>query len=171
MRWHLLPLALLGAVALPTGAGAASTARAAVGGVVAVSVKLEGQPVGWSASGIVVTGSGEVLTTNDVIRGATSISVTDADNGRTYAATVVGYDETADVAVLKLREASGLRSAALGNSALAKAGQPVTAYGSLGFGAAPLLAAHGQMPASAAGLRRGEHGWKPRSRDLPGHVG
>jgi len=108
-------------------------------------VRVEGQTLGWSASGIVLTSSGSVLTTNDVIRGAATIRVTDSDNGRTYTATVAGYDETADVAVLKLEGASGLSTAPLGNSALAKAGEPATAYASLGFRGAPLLSARGRI--------------------------
>lgn len=136
--------ALLVAAAVPA-AGTASPAAPALRGVVAISVGVEGRAAGWTASGIVLTSSGEVLTTNDVIRGATSIRVTDGDNGRTYAATVRGYDVTADVAVLQLHGASGLPTAPLGNSALAKAGQPVTAYACLGLRGAALLAAHGKI--------------------------
>ena len=40
-----------------------------------------------------LTSNGEILTNNHVIDGATSISVTDIGNGKTYNATVVGYDE------------------------------------------------------------------------------
>ena len=39
-----------------------------------------------------LTSNGEILTNNHVIDGATSISVTDVGNGKTYKATVVGYD-------------------------------------------------------------------------------
>jgi S1-C subfamily serine protease len=55
----------------------------------------------------VLTSSGEVLTNNHVIEGATSIKVTDAGNGRTYPATVVGYDSSGDIAVLQLQEHPG----------------------------------------------------------------
>ena len=41
-----------------------------------------------------LTSNGEILTNNHVIDGATSISVTDIGNGKTYTATVVGYDRT-----------------------------------------------------------------------------
>ena len=44
-------------------------------------------------TGIVLTSNGEILTNNHVINGATSVSVTDIGNGKTYKATVVGYDE------------------------------------------------------------------------------
>ena len=51
---------------------------------------------------MVLTSNGEVLTNNHVIDGATSISVTDVGNGKTYQAHVVGYDRTGDVAVVQL---------------------------------------------------------------------
>jgi S1-C subfamily serine protease len=143
MKWRLLIVGVALVVALPV--ATVSGAGLALRGVVAISVTVEGQPVGWSASGIVLTGSGEVLTTNDVIRDAASITVSDGDSGRAYSATVIGYDETADIAVLKLRGAFGLPTAPLGNSALAKAGEAVTAYGSLGLRGGPLLAAHGEI--------------------------
>ena len=63
-----------------------------------------------AGTGIVLTSDGEVLTNNHVIDGATSIKVTDVANGRTYTATVVGYDAKDDLAVLRIRHASGLRT-------------------------------------------------------------
>ena len=55
-----------------------------------------------AGTGMVLTSTGEVLTNNHVIDGATSIKATDVGNGRTYTAKVVGYDKTHDVAVLQL---------------------------------------------------------------------
>ena len=63
-----------------------------------------------AGTGIVLTSTGEVLTNNHVIDGATSISVTDVGNGRVYPATIVGYDRSADVAVIQLQGASGPES-------------------------------------------------------------
>jgi S1-C subfamily serine protease len=80
-----------------------------------------------------------------VIRGASSIRVYDSDNGRAYTATVLGYDVTADVAVLRLTRAAGLPTAPLGNSADVQAGQAVTACASLGIRGAPLLSARGRI--------------------------
>jgi S1-C subfamily serine protease len=85
-----------------------------------------------AGTGIVLTSTGEVLTNNHVIEGATSIKVTDVGNGRTYTATVVGYDTKDDIAVLQLRHASGLKTAALGNSSTVKAGDRVVAIGNAG---------------------------------------
>ena len=57
-----------------------------------------------AGTGIVLTSSGEVLTNNHVIRGATSIRVTDVAAGRTYSATVAGYSISKDVALLEAAE-------------------------------------------------------------------
>lgn len=85
-----------------------------------------------AGTGIVLTPTGEILTNNHVIEGATSITVTDVGNGRSYRAKVVGYDERADVAVLQLRGASGLAAARLGDAAGVQAGQRVVALGNAG---------------------------------------
>jgi S1-C subfamily serine protease len=82
-----------------------------------------------AGTGMVLTSTGEVLTNNHVIDGATSISVTDIGNGRTYKASVVGYDKTQDVAVLQLQDASGLTTVSLGDSGTVSTGQSVVAIG------------------------------------------
>ncbi len=97
-----------------------------------------------SATGMVLTPSGEVLTNNHVVNGATSITATDIGNGRTYQARVVGYDRTHDVAVLQLQGASGLRTVAPGASSRLAPGARVTAIGNAG-GA-------GGTPKASAGL-------------------
>ena len=81
---------------------------------------------------MVLTPSGEVLTNNHVIRGAAAIQVRVPQTGHTYSATVLGYDVTDDVALLKLRGASGLRTIPLGTSANLKIGQRVSAIGNAG---------------------------------------
>jgi S1-C subfamily serine protease len=83
-------------------------------------------------TGIVLTSTGEILTNNHVINGATSVSVTDIANGKTYKATVVGYDESQDVAVLQLSGASGLTVANTGNSGTVAVGNSVVALGNAG---------------------------------------
>jgi S1-C subfamily serine protease len=101
------------------------------------------QNASGAGTGIVLTSTGEVLTNNHVIDGATSTTVTDVGNGKTYRATVVGYDSTHDIAVLQLQGASGLRTAALGDSSTTKVGQPVVAVGNAG--------GTGGTPSSAGG--------------------
>lgn len=85
-----------------------------------------------AGTGIVLTSTGEVLTNNHVIEGATSIDVTDIGNGQKYTATAVGYDATADVAVLQLQGASSLTTPSLGDSATVQAGDRVVALGNAG---------------------------------------
>ena len=101
-------------------------------GVVDVIASLGYQRLDTLGTGMVVDGSGEVLTNNHVIRGATSIRVTNLADGRTYPAAVVGYDVSADVAVLKLEHAPGLQAIPIGRSATAKPGDAVTAIGNAG---------------------------------------
>ena len=81
-----------------------------------------------AGTGMVLTSSGEVLTNNHVIRGATQIKARDVGNGRTYTAKVVGYDETDDVAVIQLQGASGLQTVST-SSAGVSVGQKVVALG------------------------------------------
>jgi S1-C subfamily serine protease len=100
-----------------------------------------------AGTGIVLSANGLILTNNHVINGATSIKVTDIGNGKTYTATVVGYDATQDVAVLQLQGASGLTVASLGNSSTVQTGNNVVALGNAGGkGGTPSVAA-GQVTA------------------------
>ena len=93
-----------------------------------------------AGTGMVLTSTGEVLTNNHVIDGATSVKVRDIGNGRTYTAKVVGYNKTKDVAVLQLQNASGLQTVSL-SSAGVQAGQKVVAVGNaLGKGGTPSVA-------------------------------
>ncbi|HEY6792396.1 MAG TPA: trypsin-like peptidase domain-containing protein [Trebonia sp.] len=80
-------------------------------------------------TGIVLSSDGLILTNNHVINGATSITVTDIGNGKTYKATVVGYDESHDIAVLRAASASGLTVASFGNSSTTAVGNTVVALG------------------------------------------
>ena len=106
-------------------------------GLVDVVTTLGYQSGKAAGTGMVLTSTGEVLTNNHVIDGATSIKATDVGNGRTYTAKVVGYDKTHDVAVLQLQNASGLQTVTL-SSAGAQSGQKVVALGNaLGKGGTP----------------------------------
>jgi S1-C subfamily serine protease len=92
-------------------------------------------------TGIVLTSNGEVLTNNHVIEGATSVKVIDIGNGKTYTATIVGYDASHDVAVIQLQNASGLTTASLGDSSSVQTGDSVTALGNAqGKGGTPAVA-------------------------------
>jgi S1-C subfamily serine protease len=99
--------------------------------LVDVNVIFNYQDSGGAGTGIVLTSNGLVLTNNHVIDEATKISVTDVGNGKTYPATVLGYDKTHDVALLKLQGASGLQTAKLDFSG-GSVGQAVVAIGNAG---------------------------------------
>jgi S1-C subfamily serine protease len=101
-------------------------------GVVDVVSTLGFQNGTAAGTGIVLTSTGEILTNNHVISGATSIKVRDVGNGRTYTASVVGYSQAKDLAVLQLKGASGLTTATLGNSSHVKVGDKVVAIGNAG---------------------------------------
>ena len=83
-----------------------------------------------AGTGIVIDPNGVVLTNNHVIAGATDIGAFDVGNGQTYAVDVIGYDHTADVAVLQLRGAAGLPTAAIGGGVAV--GDPIVALGNAG---------------------------------------
>jgi S1-C subfamily serine protease len=65
-----------------------------------------------AGTGMVLTSSGEVLTNNHVINGATRIRAEVGITGKTYTAKVVGYDAADDVALIKLDNASGMKTIA-----------------------------------------------------------
>ncbi len=101
-------------------------------GLVDINTTLGYQQEQAAGTGIVLSSNGVILTNNHVIDGATSISVTDVGNQKTYTASVVGYDRTRDIAVLQLHNASGLQTATLGNSSNASVGEDVVGIGNAG---------------------------------------
>lgn len=119
-----------GSSSTTTTTGPAATAAQKVG-VVTITTTLGYENGSAAGTGIVLTSSGEILTNNHVISGATAIKVTDETTDTTYTATVVGTDATDDIAVLQLEDASGLRIATLASSA-ASTGDDVTAVGNAG---------------------------------------
>jgi serine protease Do len=79
-------------------------------------------------SGIIVSADGYILTNNHVVNGADDVKVSIGESPTKYDAKVVGTDELADLAVLKI-EARGLHPATLGNSEQLKVGDVVFAIG------------------------------------------
>ena len=100
--------------------------------VVDVNTVLGYQNARAAGTGIVIKSSGIVLTNNHVVSGATTISVTEVTDGRTFSATVIGYDRSDDIAVLQLAGASGLPTATLADSSSVGVGDPVVAIGNAG---------------------------------------
>jgi S1-C subfamily serine protease len=107
-------------------------------GIVDVSTTLGLEQASAAGTGIVISGSGLVMTNNHVIRGATSIRVRVVTTGKSYTAKVLGYSVPGDIALLKLQNASGLTTAPLGRSSTVHVGDHVTAVGNAGgVGGAP----------------------------------
>jgi S1-C subfamily serine protease len=94
-----------------------------------------------AGTGMILTGSGEVLTNNHVIEGATHFKVVDVTSHHTYPATVVGYSVSRDIAVLQLAHASGLRTIKRGGAVPLHVGMPIVARGNAqGRGGRPKVA-------------------------------
>ena len=80
-----------------------------------------------AGSGFIVSSNGYIVTNYHVIEGANTIKVTTND-GKEYTATVRGYDESNDIAVLKIK-ATGLKAVTLGSSSKANVGDSVVTIG------------------------------------------
>lgn len=78
-------------------------------------------------SGMIVSKNGDIITNWHVIKDAIEVTV-QLDDGRTLAAKFVGFDEQADIAILKI-QAENLTPISFGNSDLVKVGQTVVAVG------------------------------------------
>ena len=113
-------------------ANAASIASRVAPGLVDVNITVDYGQARAAGTGMVLTPDGEVLTNNHVINGATSISVTDVGNGKTYRARVAGYDPGKDVAVLQLSGAANLQTVTIDRSPNVSAGTKVVGIGNAG---------------------------------------
>jgi S1-C subfamily serine protease len=134
-------------------AGAARTTRPATAaeevGVVDITSVLDYGSAEAAGTGVVLTPSGEILTNNHVIDGATKITATVVATGRSYAAAVVGTDPGDDVAVLRLSGAAGLPTARIADAAQVAVGDAVTAVGNAGGKGGIPTAASGHVVALA----------------------
>jgi S1-C subfamily serine protease len=129
------------AIAAPSSQAAAAQSK----GVVLIDTVLRYAGARGAGTGVLLTSSGQIMTNYHVIEGTTSITVTVASTGTTYAATVVGHDQTRDVALLQLEAASGLDTVAVDHDPVA-VGDRVTAVGNAG-GTGSLTAADGRVTA------------------------
>ena len=114
-------------------------------GVVLIDTVLRYAGARGAGTGVVLTSSGQIMTNYHVVEGTTSITVTVASTGTTYPATVVGHDQTHDVALLQLKDATGLDTVAVDRDPVA-VGDQVTAVGNAG-GTGSLTAADGNVTA------------------------
>jgi S1-C subfamily serine protease len=141
-RLLLAVLATLAPAVAASPAGAAGHAspgvRSANVGIVDIYTTLGYEHGVAAGTGMILSRSGEVLTNNHVIRGATHFQVVDVTTKKRYPATVVGYSVSHDIAVLQLSHASRLQTIKLGNGVRVRVGQTVVARGNAqGRGGAP----------------------------------
>ncbi|UKY52032.1 S1C family serine protease [Streptomyces inhibens] len=110
-----------------SGSGVSGVAKAVSPAIVEIKARTTGgQSTG---SGVVITGSGEIITNNHVVSGATTVTVTFSDGSR-KTAEVMGTDPDKDLALIKVRGAKGLTAASLGDSDKIAVGDQVVAIGS-----------------------------------------
>jgi S1-C subfamily serine protease len=122
-----------------------------------------------AGTGMIINSDGLVLTNNHVIAGATKITATAVATGTTYPATVIGYDKTGDIALIKLRGATGLPSVPVGNSAAVKAGQPVVALGNAD-GQGTAIPAAGKVTALNQTITASDQGGTAATETLHGMI-
>ncbi|MEV8408633.1 trypsin-like peptidase domain-containing protein [Streptomyces niveus] len=118
-----------------TGTTVSQSSKGTVAGVAAavspaiVEIQAASNSGQSTGSGVVITSDGEIITNNHVIAGAQTVKV-QLSTGKAYTADVVGTSPDKDLALIKLQGASGLKTAALGNSDNVKVGDEVVAIGS-----------------------------------------
>ena len=121
-----------------------------------------------AGTGMILTADGQVLTNYHVVAGSDKVSVTVADSGNTYTATVVGFDQARDVALLQLKNASGLTTVTVDNDQVA-VGDAVAAVGNAS-GGGELVKAAGKVTATDQSLTVSSDSPWGSSEDLSGLV-
>jgi S1-C subfamily serine protease len=138
-------------------------------GVVLVNTALQYNSERAAGTGMVINSDGLVLTNNHVIEDSTSITVTVPATGKTYPATVLGYDKTGDVALIRLQGASGLATVPVGNASALKVGEAVVALGNAG-GQNSIATAAGQVTALDQTITASDEAGSTTSETLHGMI-
>jgi S1-C subfamily serine protease len=113
---------------------------------------------------MIITSNGEVVTNNHVIElftGTSGGTITVTEYGQTKAdpATLIGYDATKDVALLKINNASNLPTVTFGSSAKTQVGDAVVAIGNaLGLAAGTPTVTQGIVSALGRSVTAGGTG-------------
>lgn len=121
-----------------------------------------------AGTGMVLTADGKVLTNYHVVAGSEKVAVTVADTGETYSATVLGFDQTRDVALLQLKNASGLDTVTIDTDAV-NTGDQIAAVGNAS-GGGKLIKAGGQVTATDQNLTVSSESPWGNSEDLTGLI-
>ena len=138
-------------------------------GLVIINTTLQYDSEATAGTGMVVNADGLVLTNNHVIEDSTKITATVTSTGKTYTATVVGYDKTGDVALIQLQDASGLTTVPIGNSSAVKAGQAIVALGNA-EGQGSISATAGQVTGLNQTISASDEGGSTSSETLHGMI-
>jgi S1-C subfamily serine protease len=138
-------------------------------GVVIIRTALQYNSEAAAGTGMLINADGLVLTNNHVIEGSTKITATVASGGRTYPATVIGYDKTGDIALLQLQNASGLTTVPIGNSSSARIGKTVVAMGNA-EGRGAITATPGHVTGLGKTITASEKGGSTTSEVLHGMI-
>ena len=138
-------------------------------GLVIINTNLQFDSEAAAGTGMVINPNGLVLTNNHVIDGSTKITATVAATGKTYPATVVGYDKTRDIALIQLQNASGLTIVPIGNSSSVKIGNAVVALGNA-EGRGRITAAAGEVTGLNQTITASEEGGSTASETLTGMI-
>ena len=138
-------------------------------GLVIINTTLQYDSEAAAGTGMVLNADGLVLTNNHVIEGSTKVSATLVSTGKTYPATVVGYDKTGDVALIQLQDASGLTTVPIGNSASVKVGNTVVALGNA-EGQGSITATAGHVTALDQTITASDEGGSTASETLTGMI-
>jgi len=158
------------AVPVPSsaGSGAATGSLTKVGqGIMIINTTLQYSSERAAGTGMVINaGEGLVLTNNHVIENATKITAT-AASGKTFKATVVGYDVTGDIALIRLQDPSGLNAVPIGDASKVKTGDSVTALGNA-EGQSRIVTAAGKITAVNRTIMASDQGGAVTSETLHG---
>ena len=138
-------------------------------GLVLINTTLQYDSEAAAGTGMVINADGLVLTNNHVIEDSTRITATVISTGKTYQARVVGYDQTGDVALIQLQNASGLTTVPIGNSSSVKAGNPVVAMGNA-EGQGKITATAGHITALNATITASDEAGSTSTETLHGMI-
>src|ERR1035441_4199731 len=113
-------------------AAAAKVATKVDPGIVDITTTFAGASGTAEGTGMILSSNGLVLTNNHVVEDAATLSVRDVATNTTYVGTVVGYDLTQDVALIQLKNASGLTTIKTANSDKVASGEKIVGIGNAG---------------------------------------
>jgi putative serine protease PepD len=149
-----------GAAVLPNGVSIPSLVRKVLPSVVSIDVKSQGQED--QGTGMIISSDGEVMTNNHVVAiaaGGGTITITRSGSTKAEPAALIGADPANDMALLKIKDASGLPAVTLGNSNKAQVGDAVVAIGNaLGLAAGTPTVTQGIVSALGRTVTAGDSG-------------